>query len=79
MLSPPSAPAAQYNLTVGQVITVRQYMHGLVITHVAPIFKANVLGELGGPDSAGLVVARTVGDWIDGEISNHLITPKCSI
>lgn len=66
VLGPPEAQAAQYNLTAAQVWAVQQYLEGLVRTFVAPAFQENVLEPLGGPLSGGLVVTRTVGDWIDG-------------
>ena len=70
VLSPPESQATQYNLTVGQVLAVQQYLEGLVKTVVAPVFQANVLGPLGGQHSGGLVVSRTVGQWIDGDTSS---------
>jgi len=73
VLSPPEAQTAQYNLTVGQVLVVQQYLEGLVKTYVAPVFQANVLGPLGGQRSGGLVVSRTVGQWIDGDTSLLLV------
>lgn len=60
----------QYNLTFDQVLIVRQYLQGLVRAVVAPVFQANVLGPLGGPASGGLVVARTVGQWMNGELGD---------
>ena len=58
-----------------QVLAVRRYLQGLVETLVAPVFQANVLGPLGGPKSGGLVVARTVGQWMNGELQYR---PKSS-
>ena len=66
VLAPPEAQAAQYNLTTSQVWAVQQYLEGLVRIIVAPAFQENVLGPQGGLLSGGLVVKRTVGDWIDG-------------
>jgi hypothetical protein len=66
VLAPPGAQAAQYNLTTAQVWAVQQYLEGLVRIFVAPAFQDNVLGPLGGLLSGGLVVKRTVRDWIDG-------------
>ena len=76
MQGPPDSQAAQYNLIVEQVLAVQQYLEGLVRGIVAPAFQTNVLGPFGGPDSGGLVVARTVSQWIDGEVCCCLV---CSI
>jgi len=70
VLSSPGSQAAQYNLTVGQVLAVLQYLEGIMKTVVAPVFQASVLGLLGGQHSGGLVVSRTVGQWIDGDTSS---------
>ena len=69
MQAPPASQAAQYNLTIQQVLAVQQYLEGLVRIFVAPAFQANVLGLFGGPDSGGLVAARTVGQWMDGKLT----------
>ena len=64
-----SMAAAQYNITGAQVTAVRQYLDGLVRADVAPEFQAGLLGQLGGPSSGGLVVARTVEEWMDGRVN----------
>ena len=69
VLGPAGAAAAQYNITGAQVTAVRQYLEGLVRADVAPEFQAGVLGPLGGPSLGGLVVARTVGEWMDGRVN----------
>ena len=66
---PPESQAVQYNITVEQVLAVQQYLRGLARAVVAPLFQADVLGPSLGPDSGGLVVSRTVGQWITGESS----------
>ena len=73
---PPDVQATLYNVAVGQVWAVRQYLEGLVRAFVAPVFQSKVLGPLAGPNAGGMVVARTVGQWMDGEFSMYLATQK---
>ena len=70
VLGPMSAAAAQYNITGTQVTAVRQYLDGLVRADVAPEFQAGLLGPLGGPSSGGLVVVRTIEEWMDGRVNS---------
>ena len=69
MLGPAAAAAAQYNIAGAQVAAVRQYLVNLVRADVASEFQARVLGPLGGRSSGGLVVARTVEEWMDGRVN----------
>ena len=69
VLGPTAAAAVQYNITGAQVTAVRQYLDGLVGADVAPEFQASLLGQLGGPSSGGLVVARTIEEWMDGRVN----------
>lgn len=73
-LSLPSSSAAMYNITEQQAQLIQAYLQHLTATHVAPFFESNVLGRPLGPRSGGLVVSRSVGEWLDGEplISCHV-------
>lgn len=63
---PADSLAAAYDMTLRQVQLVKGYLQHLTATYVAPAFAANVLGPPLGPQSGGLLVARSVGDWLNG-------------
>ena len=63
---PAEALAAQYDITLREVAMVKAYLLHLTAEYVAPAFAANVLGPPLGPHSGGLLVARSVGDWLNG-------------
>jgi hypothetical protein len=65
-LAPASAAAAAYGITQEQAQLVQAYLQHLTAAYVVPAFAANVLGPLLGPASGGLVVSRTVGNWLNG-------------
>ncbi len=63
---PPDLLAAAYDMTLRQVQLVKGYLQHLTATYLAPAFANNVLGPPLGPHSGGLLVARSVGDWLNG-------------
>lgn len=75
---PAEALAAEYNITPREVAMVKAYLLHLTATYVAPAFAANVLGPPLGPESGGLLAARSVGDWLNGEPARRLLDDFCA-
>lgn len=64
---PAEALAAQYDITPREVAMMKAYLLHLTAAYVAPAFAATVLGPPLGPESGGLLVARSVAEWLNGE------------
>lgn len=55
-----------YSMPTPQVQLLQGYLAYVAATYVAPTFSSQVLGPLLGPESGGLVVARSLQAWLDG-------------
>ena len=64
--APAADLAAAYNLPITTVLLVQGYLAFVAQKLVGPKFEATVLGTPLGPSSGGLVVKRTLQEWLYG-------------
>lgn len=64
--TPAAELAAAYGLPETEVELVQGYLIWVAVTFIAPTFAADVLGPILGPTSGGLLVQRTLQQWLYG-------------
>lgn len=66
LFGPLTTSQAAYSISAAQVSLVQGYLTYLTTAYVASTFQQSVLGTFLGARSGGLVVARSVEDWLTG-------------